>query len=151
MSSKAPQQHLSGSSQLTPQAFHINIAHDSRVNLDNSRSVRLISIVGLIFIPFSAITSVFGTQFFSNGDGRVNVSPDFWILWLIAIPVTALSLVAWRVTEGDLQPRPLGFALLDLPRCWSGARKWISKSKKRKREEQGQEAIELRDAASQLV
>ena len=96
------------------QAFHINTAHDSRVNLDNSRvnlensrSVRIISLVGMVFIPFSTITSVFGTQFFTSapdGDGataakHMHVSPDFWIMWAIAVPVTVIIVGLWRATE----------------------------------------------------
>jgi hypothetical protein len=111
---------------LTGQAFHINIAHDSRVNLQNSRSVRLISIMGLIFIPFGAITAIFGTQFFNTtGDGHVSLSPDFWMLWIIAIPVTAASLAAWRASERDDSQRPWGSALSSVPRWWLDAQKWV--------------------------
>ncbi|KAK4118233.1 hypothetical protein N657DRAFT_694550 [Parathielavia appendiculata] len=82
-------------------AFHINTAYDSRVNLDNSRSVRLISIVGMVFIPFSAITSIFGTQFFTPEAQHMNVNPDFWVLWVIAIPMTITILAVWQVSEHD--------------------------------------------------
>lgn len=134
---------------LTEQAFHINIAHDSRVNLQNSRSVRLISIVGLIFIPFGTIAAIFGTQFFdSTGDGHINLSPDFWILWVIAIPVTVVSLVVWRTTERDGFQRPWGSALSSVPRWWRETRKWVGRGGRGGPES---DAVELRDAASQLV
>lgn len=134
---------------LTKQAFHINIAHDSRVNLRNSRSVRLISIVGLIFIPFGAITAIFGTQFFnSSGDGHVSLSSDFWILWVIAIPVTVVSLAVWRATERGGFRRHWESALSSVPRWWVGARKWVGRER---RGETGSDAFELRDASSQLV
>ncbi|KAK3311096.1 uncharacterized protein B0T15DRAFT_520372 [Chaetomium strumarium] len=105
-------------------AFHINTAHDSRVNLANSKSVRLISIVGLVFLPFSTITSIFGTQFFTSGDQHMSVNPDFWLLWLIAVPVTLLILGVWRAGERDTLKWPFGSAeLLPLPSWRPAARK----------------------------
>ena len=106
--------------------------------------------MGLIFVPFSAITSIFGTQFFgSSGDGHMTLSTDFWILWLVAIPLTAVSLAVWRASErGPLLPRPWGFASSCLPHSWPEARKWIGRVR------QGRttpEAIERRDAATKLV
>ncbi|SPQ25613.1 f403d8b6-5647-4e1b-8912-a4d8e3583c39 [Thermothielavioides terrestris] len=104
-------------------AFHINMAHDSAVNLEHSRSVRLISVVGLVFIPFSAVTSVFGTQFFSPADdGRhMQVSADFWMLWTTALPLTLVILAVWRATE---RREPLKWpapARFPLPRWWPEA------------------------------
>ncbi|KAK4247700.1 hypothetical protein C7999DRAFT_14304 [Corynascus novoguineensis] len=84
-------------------AFHINTAHDSLVNLRNSRSVRTISIVGMVFIPFGAITGVFGTQFFTpQAHGQhMDVNPDLWVLFAIAIPVTLFIMAIWQVSEHD--------------------------------------------------
>ncbi|KAK4223942.1 hypothetical protein QBC38DRAFT_424511 [Podospora fimiseda] len=83
-------------------AFHINTVHDSQVNIDNSRSVRIISIVGMVFIPFSAVSSIFGTQFFSTPDetaGHMAVNSDFWMLWVIALPLTLVIVGMWRWSE----------------------------------------------------
>ncbi|KAL2154657.1 hypothetical protein VTH82DRAFT_3333 [Thermothelomyces myriococcoides] len=82
-------------------AFHINTAYDSRLNIKNSRSMRAISIVGLVFIPFGTITSIFGTQFFTPAaNGRhMSVNPDVWILFVIAIPITLISLAIWVASE----------------------------------------------------
>lgn len=92
---------------LTRQAFHINTVHDSQVNFNNSRSVRIISVVGMVFIPFSAVSTIFGTQFFSaeniSDEGsmalHMKVNPDFWMLWAIALPLTLIILSIWRLTE----------------------------------------------------
>ncbi|KAG7292171.1 hypothetical protein NEMBOFW57_002206 [Staphylotrichum longicolle] len=131
------------------QAFHINIAHDSRVNIQNSRSVRLIAIVGLIFIPFGAITAIFGTQFFnSTGDGHLNLSSDFWILWAIAIPVTVVSLAVWKATERHDNQLPWGSALSSVPRWWMDGRRWAGRETGGGT---GSEEVELRDIADQLV
>ncbi|KAK1757076.1 hypothetical protein QBC47DRAFT_451539 [Echria macrotheca] len=82
-------------------AFHINTVHDSQVNLDNSRSVRIISIVGMVFIPFGAVCSIFGTQFFSSADvaRHIDLNPDFWMLWAIAVPLTLIILGVWKMVE----------------------------------------------------
>lgn len=110
---------------------------DSQVNLENSRSVRIISIVGMVFIPFSAISSIFGTQFFTpagassssdNADAaatakHMDVNPDFWILWAIAVPVTIIILVAWRATEHKSLALPLEVSRSLMAHWWPAARK----------------------------
>ncbi|KAH8881790.1 hypothetical protein GQ53DRAFT_667085, partial [Thozetella sp. PMI_491] len=83
----------------TDLAFHIGAVHDSRIGLRDSRSMRIISIVGTIFIPFSAISSVFGTQFFTSVGPYMYVNPEFWILWAIAMPITLTVLIIWLVWE----------------------------------------------------
>ncbi|KAK4193996.1 hypothetical protein QBC40DRAFT_291548 [Triangularia verruculosa] len=84
-------------------AFHLNNAQDSRINIINSRSVRIISIVGMVFIPFSAITSIFGTQFFRFPDDvtdhHMKISADFWYLFATAIPVTIAIFGLWKASE----------------------------------------------------
>jgi hypothetical protein len=54
-----------------------------------------------VFLPFGTITSIFGTQFFTPGSQHMDINPDFWVLWVIAIPVTLIILAVWRVTERD--------------------------------------------------
>ncbi|EAQ84503.1 hypothetical protein CHGG_08517 [Chaetomium globosum CBS 148.51] len=109
-------------------AFHINTAHDSQVNLHNSRSVRLISIVGLVFIPFTAVTSIFGTQFFDYGEQHMDVNPDFWILWVIALPLTLVIMTAWRASEHDTLQWPSSPARLSLAR-WRKDRGWSERDR----------------------
>lgn len=81
----------------------------------NSRSVRIISIVGLIFIPFSAASSIFGTQFFSfpdNNEHHMQVNQDIWYLFATAIPVTIGILLLWKASENDQLRLPGGLASL---------------------------------------
>jgi hypothetical protein len=130
------------------------MAHDSAVNLEHSRSVRLMSILGLVFIPFSAVTSVFGTQFFSPADdGRhMQVSADFWMLWTTALPLTLVILAVWCATE---RREPLKWpapARFPLPRWWpeAAARKGMAAA----RGSGGgmlAAATELRNLGSQIV
>jgi hypothetical protein len=54
----------------------------------------------------------------------VSVNPDFWLLWLIAVPVTLVILGVWRAGERDTLTWPFGSAkLLSLPSWWPIARK----------------------------
>lgn len=63
--------------------------------------MRTIAIVGLVFIPFGTITSVFGSQFFTPraSGAHMDVNPDIWILFAIALPVTIISLAIWIAAE----------------------------------------------------
>ncbi len=82
---------------------------DSTISRRDSRSVRIISILGGVFIPFSAVCSVFGTQFFTSVTGNaspfgeetpyMDLNPQFWILWAIALPITLGILTSWFAWE----------------------------------------------------
>jgi hypothetical protein len=46
------------------------------------------------------LQSIFGTQFFNadfsdNGEGRLKLSGDFWLLWALALPTTAITVLTW--------------------------------------------------------
>lgn len=44
----------------------------------------------------TANQSVFDTPFFTAGsDGKIQVLSDFWILWVIGVPISAVVLLAW--------------------------------------------------------
>ena len=86
--------------------------------------MRTIAVVGLAFLPFTAITSIFGTQFFNYVDtttptessgpigplsgrsGRLAYSSDFWILWATAIPFTAIFLGSWFISQNWTSAKP---------------------------------------------
>lgn len=77
-----------------------------------------IGLVTLIFLPLTTVSvsptfaasarsstnsdrligqTIFGSQFFglSNEDSSLTVSKDFWIFWLISMPVTVVVVGAW--------------------------------------------------------
>lgn len=65
-----------------------------------SISMTTISIVTLIYLPATAIGTIFGMPFFENtgeetGDLQIQLSRDFWMFWVITIPLTLITLVAW--------------------------------------------------------
>jgi heme/copper-type cytochrome/quinol oxidase subunit 2 len=82
-------------------------------------SMKMIAVVTLIFLPLGTVASVFGTQFISQKDNQPNhiiVSNDFWLLWLIAVPLTLFVVLLWRVwyhderaqLRGEMSPRKDG-------------------------------------------
>ena len=76
-----------------------------------------------MFIPFTAVTSIFGTQFFDYGEQHMTVNPDFWVLWIIAVPLTLLIMTAWRASEGNTLDWSSSSARLPLARWWKD-RRW---------------------------
>lgn len=81
-------------------SFNIVTQGDSLVMLSESQSMKTIAVTTLIFLPLSTVAGVFGTEFITvdEGSGRhITVSPDFWLLWLIAAPLTVIVFFVWRV------------------------------------------------------
>jgi hypothetical protein len=98
-------------------SFNLVAQQDSRVIQVDSKVMMLIALVTLIFLPSSTIASIFGSQFFvfntdSSKPADLILSKQFWLFWVIAIPVTSVVLlVGWlyfrrmkRDTLGALQP-----------------------------------------------
>ncbi|KAH6642423.1 hypothetical protein C7974DRAFT_302739 [Boeremia exigua] len=105
-------------------SFHLVTVADSRVMHSESASMKSIAVTTLIFLPLSTIATIFGTQFIKLDDTapyHVRVSPDFWLLWVVALPLTAIVLLIWRVWYYDVRGRLLD----DLPARSAGERGWL--------------------------
>ncbi|KAK4497465.1 hypothetical protein PRZ48_011916 [Zasmidium cellare] len=89
-------------------AFHITSQHANLISAQiahaaqvDSRAMRTISILGLVFLPGTFISAIFSMSFFNFNPGsqdqpaRWAVSDKFWLYWIVAIPVTALTVVVW--------------------------------------------------------
>lgn len=73
----------------------------------DSTSMKVLSLLGTIFLPATYLASVFGMAFFNfvpDGDGDVDigigggwrpVSPLLWIYFAITVPLTVAVVVAW--------------------------------------------------------
>jgi hypothetical protein len=73
--------------------------------------MRILSVLGMVFLPISTVSSVFGTQFFTsvvlgdsfregrNGTPEFVVNHKFYILWAIAIPLTSLIVIGWAIWD----------------------------------------------------
>lgn len=88
--------------------FHIVAQGDSRLMQSESQSMKTIAVMTLIFMPLSTVAGIFGTEFMKIEDGpshHIVVSQDFWLLWLIAVPLTIIVIVVWRVWYADAKGR----------------------------------------------
>jgi hypothetical protein len=76
----------------------------------DSTSMKILSLLGAIFLPSTYLASIFSMAFFdfipdspdsSNGNSNSNstwspVSPLLWIYFAISVPLTVLIVVGWR-------------------------------------------------------
>lgn len=74
------------------------------VTQQDSKSMKTIAFLTLIFLPASTVASIFGSQFFNlsvdqDGVPHFIISHYFWIMWVIVLPVTAILVAIWRWPE----------------------------------------------------
>ncbi|KAJ4378680.1 hypothetical protein N0V86_005551 [Didymella sp. IMI 355093] len=102
-------------------SFHLVTVGDSRIMMSENQSMKTIAVMTLIFMPLSTVAGIFGTQFMKldeDAPWHIRVSQDFWLLWVIAVPLTLIVLLIWRVwyhvvrgrLRDDLPPRWLRWA-----------------------------------------
>ncbi|KAF2493174.1 hypothetical protein BU16DRAFT_540895 [Lophium mytilinum] len=70
----------------------------ARASQEDNRSLRVIQIIGAIFLPGSFIASIFGMGFFTTnvndqGNAVFSASSRWWIYLAVAVPVTILILI----------------------------------------------------------
>lgn len=75
------------------------LAHASK---RDSGAQKTIAVLGTVFLPGAFLSSVFSMTFFDfqdlNPDGTW-VSPQFWIYWAVAVPLTVLIVGWWWIWE----------------------------------------------------
>ncbi|KAN0101465.1 hypothetical protein V8E51_011975 [Hyaloscypha variabilis] len=74
------------------------------VTQQDSKSMKTIAFLTLVFLPASTVASIFGSQFFNlsldqDGVPQFTFSHWFWIMWVIVIPITAILVAIWRWPE----------------------------------------------------
>jgi Mg2+ and Co2+ transporter CorA len=92
-------------------SFNIVTQGDSKLMQSESQSMKTIAVMTLFFMPLSTIAGVFGTEFIKIEDGpgnHIKVSQDFWLLFLIAVPLTVIVIAIWRVWYADAKGRLTG-------------------------------------------
>ena len=70
----------------------------ARASHQDSRVLRIIQILSMIFLPASLVSSIFGMGFFStsqdtNGRAVFTISNSWWLYLAISVPLTAFCLV----------------------------------------------------------
>jgi len=86
----------------TPFKVNLRMATEStqiaRASHQDSRALRVIQILSIIFLPASLVSSIFGMGFFStsqgdDGQALFMISNSWWLYVAISVPLTVLCLV----------------------------------------------------------
>ena len=84
-------------SNIIEMSFNIVTQGDSKLMQSENQSMKTIAVMTLVFMPLGTVASIFGSQFMKLQDERpyrLTVSRDFWLMWVIAIPLTAVVLTS---------------------------------------------------------
>lgn len=89
-------------------AFHITSQHSNLITAQiahaaqvDSRAMKTISILGLVFLPGTFISAIFSMSFFNfspatqDQPAQWDVSGKFWLYWVVAVPVTLATVGVW--------------------------------------------------------
>ncbi|OAR02620.1 hypothetical protein LLEC1_07154 [Akanthomyces lecanii] len=82
-------------------SFNLIAQTDSKVTLAGGQTMKRLTIMSVVFLPATFVSAIFSTSFFnfSPEAKRWTVSPMFWVYWAVAIPVTIVIPVAWRLWD----------------------------------------------------
>ncbi|KAK6330945.1 hypothetical protein TWF718_003139 [Orbilia javanica] len=76
--------------------------HQNEISLAQSRAVaadaaamKAIAGLTIVFLPATFVSAIFSMSFFDNGE-QWGLSPKIWIYWVIAIPVTLITVLLLR-------------------------------------------------------
>jgi hypothetical protein len=89
------------SSKLVTQADSGLMKADSAVPQTDSRAMKFIAFLKLVFSPATGVASVFSTPFFNidwesgpqTGDKVLRTAKSFWIFWAVVLPLTIVGLL----------------------------------------------------------
>lgn len=72
---------------------------DSAILKADSRAMKFIAALTLVFLPATGVASVFDTPFFENdfNPSRITVATNFWIFWAVVGPLTLIVGIACLV------------------------------------------------------
>jgi Mg2+ and Co2+ transporter CorA len=105
-------------------SFNLVTQGDSRLMQSENQSMKTIAVMTLIFMPLGTIAGIFGTQFMKLDEDapfHIRVSQDFWLMWIIAVPLTFIVVGIWRVWYHDARGRLID----DIPQRAKGERGWL--------------------------
>lgn len=101
---------------------------DSQTMLDDSRSMRKIGVMTFVFLPVSAVATIFGSQVFIFADDQewqdktFRVHPRIWVLFGVSAILTAVVTIIWWFSHKL--------------KVTAYFRKWAEKRRVRKKEQQ---------------
>lgn len=71
----------------------------------DSIAMRTISILGIVYLPATFVATLFSMDMFSwpgtsnksNETSSLVASPSIWIYWVVAVPLTVITILIWVV------------------------------------------------------
>ncbi|KAK1994297.1 hypothetical protein LX36DRAFT_584604 [Colletotrichum falcatum] len=68
-----------------------------RATQRDSEAMKTVAFLTLLFLPATFVSAVFSTSFFDfdSESGLWQVSDQFWLYWVVAVPITAATAVLW--------------------------------------------------------
>lgn len=97
------------------------------VTQTDSKSMKTIAFLTLIFLPASTVASIFGSQFFNlsldqNGMPQFIYTHLIWVMWAIVLPVTGILVAIWRWPEA--MAKDVVFTTQETKRSWRALFHW---------------------------
>ncbi|OQU98395.1 hypothetical protein CLAIMM_04189 [Cladophialophora immunda] len=85
-------------------------------NAEEAVTVTVLAILTMVYLPFTVVSNFFSTSFVGTASGHIFLTRDSWILFVVSIPLTFLTVYAWRAwTQIKVKRRyPFWWALLGL-------------------------------------
>lgn len=86
-------------------AFNTVTQYDSRVTVEigraaqaDSAAMKTIAFITLTFFPATFVCAIFSMSFFDfdPNTAQWKVSKDFWVYWVVAVPITAITASMWK-------------------------------------------------------
>jgi Mg2+ and Co2+ transporter CorA len=105
-------------------SFHIVTQGDSKLMQSENKSMGTIAFMTLWFMPLSTVASIFGSQFMKLQDDHpyhLTVSRDFWLMWVVAVPLTAVVLAGKCSPDASLVADMLTWCVTN--QCSTGTQK----------------------------
>jgi len=83
--------------ELTASGMSRSVLELTRISVDENVTVRVITVITMIYLPTQFVATFFGTNFvqFQTGKGSIRLAKDSWIFLAAAIPLTLMTLGAW--------------------------------------------------------
>ncbi|KAL4761094.1 uncharacterized protein BDW70DRAFT_159963 [Aspergillus foveolatus] len=65
--------------------------------VQDATAVKLLTLIGLVFLPTTMVENFFSTQFVQTEGGSLQISKHVWVMVAVAVPLTAFVFFCWRV------------------------------------------------------
>jgi hypothetical protein len=84
------------------QMISIDIANASHRIAEETKkdgtSMKTLAVVTLVYLPCTTVSSILAMPLFDwNADDRSVVNPRIWVFFVFAVPLTAITMVIWRL------------------------------------------------------